>query len=221
MAGVRLWTLSAAERSILIIYSSEQPHSWLEEITASSAPEIPNLPCHPPGTRRQDARLCPAQLGSIVPVNPGTQSDCPAGNTVAVLTQGGSVSWCFPPTGLSSHWAQKVRWDTSQDWDPALPISSPSFLQHESNTCVSLMLLVNLTALWMGSVPCCAFISEQMKNSSVATGFWWKYMPCLMDIHLPFHRTFKEYLWRLLFFAKALLINIASLCTSYKLVLIS
>lgn len=65
MARVRLWTLSPAERSILIIYSSELPHSWLRETTASSGPEIPYPRCHRPGPRA--AWLCPAQLGNRGP----------------------------------------------------------------------------------------------------------------------------------------------------------
>lgn len=64
MARVRLWTLSPAERSILIIYSSELPHSWLRETTASSGPEIPHPRSHQPGPQRPGAWLCPAQLGN-------------------------------------------------------------------------------------------------------------------------------------------------------------
>lgn len=193
MAGVRLWTLSAAERSILIICSSEQPYSWLEEIAASSAPEIPNPPSHPPGAQRQNARLCPAQLGNRVPVNPGNQSDCPAGNTAPDLTHGGSVFWgllpravqfpqgCSVPTG-----PRRLPWSIMHDRDRDLAgrIRSPCVWQHGNNTCASLTLLRSLTALWRVVVPCQAFISAQIKNFSAGLEFWSK-IHALPDGSMP------------------------------------
>ena len=92
MAGERLWTLSSAERSVLIIYSSELPHSWLGETTASSGPEIPNPHSHqarPTKAKMQDS--VQASWGIVVPINPGNPSHSPAGGTVQ-LTHHYSVS---------------------------------------------------------------------------------------------------------------------------------
>lgn len=173
MAGVRLWTLSAAERSILIICSSEQPYSWLEEIAASSAPEIPNPPSHPPGTQRQNARSCPAQLGNIVLVNPGNQSDCPAGNIAPILTHGSSVFWGLPPGAVKFPLGREDSLRLhGRDWDPLGRTKSPGFEPHGSNTCASLMLLRSLTVLGGMAVLCHAFVSDQIKHSSVGLEFW-------------------------------------------------
>lgn len=173
MAGVRLWTLSAAERSILIICSSEQPYSWLEEIAASSAPEIPNPPSHPPGTQRQNARSCPAQLGNIVLVNPGNQSDCPAGNIAPILTHGSSVFWGLPPGAVKFPLGPEDSLRLhGRDWDPLGRTKSPGFEPHGSNTCAYLMLLRSLTVLGGMAVLCHAFVSDQIKHSSVGLEFW-------------------------------------------------
>lgn len=68
MAGERLWTLSSAERSILIIYSSELPHSWLGETTASSGPEIPNPHSHQARPTKAKMQDCvQAKLGNRGP----------------------------------------------------------------------------------------------------------------------------------------------------------
>lgn len=216
MAGVRLWTLSAAERSILIICSSEQPYSWLKEIAASSAPEIPNPPSHPPGAQRQNARLCPAQLGNIVPVNPGNQSDCPAGSTAPVLTHGGSAFWGLTPRAVQFPLrTEDSRRRHGRGWDPAGHIRSPCFWQHGNNTCASLMLLRSLTAFWRGAVPWHAFISDQIKNSSAVFEFWrkWHAFP---DGDMPTLSQNVQGIFIKTLLYRTLLINIASLYTSCK-----
>ena len=116
MAGGRLWTLSSAERSILIIYSSALPHSWLGETPASSGPKIPDCHSHQPGPQRPRSEIVSSPAGEswsqqILEIH----SHSPAGGTVQ-LTHHASAS--------CSSWFQS---SSGRGSDPAKASQEPWF----------------------------------------------------------------------------------------------
>lgn len=78
MAGVQLWTLSSAERSILIIYSSELPTPGSRSPLPAQAQKFQILTVTSQAHEGRDARLCPAQLGIRGPNKPWKSISLPS-----------------------------------------------------------------------------------------------------------------------------------------------